>query len=392
MLGQPKLLNDVMPTGHPTHHALVFVWDNFGPMHNDRCKAVADLSKRRVIGLELHKSSETYEWEPGRAEGFERQTLISGSDSVGRLSILFAMLRARRRIGKADWFLCHYERPEIFGFALILRLFGSRVFTMGCSKFDDRPRRAFREYVKSWWLKPYCGAIGSGNRSKSYLEFQGIPAKKILGEYNTLSITRMVSMSGTVPAPEGVPFDERDFTIVARLVPKKNLFMALESYSIHARSAQIRRRLNLCGSGVLEAELREKVRALGLGDDVIFHGFLQSDGVARILGRSLALLLPSVEEQFGNVVIEAQAMGVPVILSDACGARDLLVRNGVNGFVIEPDNPEGMAYFMGLIASDQALWRRMCAAALTFAPKGDVARFAEGVIALCGDQTEIRPA
>ncbi len=392
MLGQLKIMNDAMPAGHPTQLPIVFVWDNFGPMHNDRCKAVADLGERRVVGLELYQSSDTYNWVSSKAEGFDRQTLMSGTQRASRLAILFAMLRARRKTGKAEWFLCHYERPEILIFALILRLFGNRVFTMGCSKFDDRPRRAFREYVKSWWMTPYCGAIGSGYRSKSYLEFQGISGKKIHGEYNTLSIARIVSMAGTAPAPDGLPFEERDFTIVARFVPKKNLFMALESYSIYVRSAQIRRRLNLCGSGALEAELREKVRALGLGDDVIFHGFLQSDGIARVLGRSLALLLPSVEEQFGNAVIEALAMGLPVILSDTCGACDLLVRNGVNGFVIEPDNPEGMAYFMGLLATDQALWRRMCEAALTFAPKGDVARFAEGVMALCSNRTGIRPA
>ena len=373
-----------MPTGHPIETPIVFVWDNFGPMHNDRCEAVACFTKRRVIGLEMYQSSDTYDWVSNEADAFERLTLMPGNRRGQRLAILRAMLRARRKIGKADWFLCHYERPEIFLFAMALRLFGQRVFTMGCSKFDDLPRRAYREYFKSWWMKPYCGAIGSGYRSKAYLEFQGIAAGKVHGEYNTLSIDRIISLAGTAPAPAGIPFSDRDFTIVARFVPKKNLFMALEAFSIFARSAQSNRRLDLCGSGELEMQLREKVQSLGLTDRVIFHGFVQSDGVARVLAKSLALLLPSVEEQFGNVVIEAQAMGLPVILSDNCGARDLLVRSGVNGFVIEPDNPEGMAYFMGLMDRDRSLWERMCRAAAAAAPKGDVARFAEGVQALCG--------
>ena len=50
-------------------------------------------------------------------------------------------------------------------------------------------------------------------------------------------------------------------------------------------------------------------------------GNLPSDAIGAQLARSLALLLPSREEQFGLVVVEAQAMGLPVVLSINCGAR-----------------------------------------------------------------------
>jgi len=75
-------------------------------------------------------------------------------------------------------------------------------------------------------------------------------------------------------------------------------------------------------------------------------------------------------------------MGLPVILSDNCGSRDVLVRSGVNGFVVEPDNPAGMAYFMRLLSDDEALWRRMCTASQQVAEKADTSRFAEAVDAL----------
>jgi glycosyltransferase involved in cell wall biosynthesis len=69
-------------------------------------------------------------------------------------------------------------------------------------------------------------------------------------------------------------------------------------------------------------------------------------------------------------------MGVPVIASNNCGACDELVRSGVNGFVVEPDNSRGIAYFMNLLSSDSGLWRRMALAALEKAPLADVGRFA----------------
>ena len=59
-----------------------------------------------------------------------------------------------------------------------------------------------------------------------------------------------------------------------------------------------------------------------------------------MMGGALALLLPSVEEQFGIVVTEALSCGIPVILTPACGAT-VLVRDFVNGFVIDAANAEG---------------------------------------------------
>jgi len=94
------------------------------------------------------------------------------------------------------------------------------------------------------------------------------------------------------------------------------------------------------------------------------------------------LILPSTEEQFGQVVPEALAMGLPIIISANCGARDELVRTGVNGFVVESDNAEGMASFMLLLATDEALWRRMCIATARFMPHGDVTEFTNGVAKL----------
>jgi glycosyltransferase involved in cell wall biosynthesis len=214
------------------------------------------------------------------------------------------------------------------------------------------------------------------------MRFLGLSSDRVVSEYNTLSIDRIREAAGGPPAPGGAPFADRHLTIVARLVPKKNLSTALEAYALYASTTHDPRPLHLCGSGPLEYTLRSQAEALGIADRVIFRGFLQSNDIARVLGQSLALLLPSVEEQFGNVVIEAQAMGLPVILSDNCGARDKLVRSGRNGFVVEPDNPEGMAYFMSLLSEDETTWARFAIASAASAPQGDAARFAEAVAKL----------
>ena len=97
------------------------------------------------------------------------------------------------------------------------------------------------------------------------------------------------------------------------------------------------------------------------------------------MGTALDLILPSTEEQFGNVVIEAQALGLPVLISDVCGARDNLVKTTVNGFIFEPDNPAGLAWFMKLLNDNNELWKSMCIQAQQFSLKGDVVMFSRAV-------------
>ncbi|WP_288390600.1 glycosyltransferase family 4 protein [uncultured Acinetobacter sp.] len=356
---------------------MFFLWENFGPMHADRCDAVAKAGFD-VIGLELFSQSDTYDWIPESGNTFKKVTLFRDRRPRG-IVLLYELIKFRLKNGKANWFLCHYEWKEIFLFACFLRFMGDQVFTMGCSKFDDWPRNSFREAFKRLFFIPYKGAVGSGVRSRDYFRYHGIPQEKIAVEYNTLSTERIIKLSNTLPAPQGLEFIKRHFTIVARLVPKKNLKIALDAYALYKIDNNNPRLLYICGSGPLEDELKDYARYLNIYEQVVFLGFVQTDEIARILGTSLALILPSIEEQFGNVVIEAQAMGLPVLISDVCGARDRLVRTAINGFIFEPDNAEGLAWFMNLIANNDALWRKMCKEASISSLNGDVKMFVNGV-------------
>lgn len=366
---------------------IVFVWDNFGPLHVDRCDATAASvsGKFEVVGLELAGDSEIYDWVPETGHKFNKITLFRGKSiqAVPFFKRLVRTFRACLAQGRgASYFLCHYEHFSTLLTATLLRLCGRRVYAIGCSKYDDYPRHLWREVLKSLFYLPYNGGIASGTRSVDYMRFLGVPAKKVKSNYNAVSTGRIREFAGVPPAPEGVAHQDRHFVLVARFVPKKNVHTALNAFAIYASRSQRPRTLHLCGSGPLENALRQQVREAGIDHLVHFRGFLQTADVCRTFATSLALLLPSIEEQFGNVIPEALAMGVPVIVSDRCGARDLLVRTGVNGFVVEPDNPAGMALFMEMLSEDERLWTSMCLAATEFSEKGDAQRFAESVISL----------
>src|SRR5258708_767139 len=82
-------------------------------------------------------------------------------------------------------------------------------------------------------------------------------------------------LPGVTPAPQGTPFRDRHFTIVARMVAKKNLSMALKAMKLYAEQVPTPRPLHIFGTGPLEAELRHQARESGIAHLVHFRGFLQ---------------------------------------------------------------------------------------------------------------------
>ncbi|HUK59253.1 MAG TPA: glycosyltransferase [Stellaceae bacterium] len=367
--------------------AVAFVWQSFGSACLARCRACADgLAPRfSVHGIEIASASaRDRPWREGsEGEGVRTITLFPGRmrEKVGTLACAFGIVRACLAIRARHVFLCNCDAPGIFLAAIALRLLGRSVFVMQDSKFDDEQRHLPREFLKSLLYRPYHGALAAGERSRAYLHFLGVPEDRIELGYDTVSVAQVRHLASAPPAPAGLPHDARHFTVIARFIAKKNIALALDAYALYcAQVAPHRtpRALKLCGSGELEPELKHRAAALGL-ERVNFLGRVHEDTVARTLGSTLALLLPSVEEQHGLVVNEALAMGVPVLLSNSCGARDLLVRSGINGYVFEPDNIQGLAHFMLLLDRNRAEWERLARGTRRFLDTADAGFFAAAV-------------
>jgi L-malate glycosyltransferase len=368
---------------------IVFVWSNFGPYHIDRLEAatIALSGKCRVVGIEMSGMSSTYGWERSSdASGFERVTLFPDErrEAVPVWRRFSTLAQACFRLQAQHIFLCNYDRVETLALAALLRVAGRRVYLMIDSKLDDKPRQIWREALKAIFYLPYRGALAAGQRAEEYLRFHGFRASRIVLGYDTVSVARIRRLANAPPAPQGPGFRERHFTIVARLIPKKNIAMALEAYAQHCRQAGPgARELHICGSGLLEPELRRQAEKLGL-TRLVFHGFLQASEIAGVLASTLALILPSTEEQWGLVVNEALAMGVPILCSFNVGARDLLVRTAVNGYAFEPDNPAGLARLMSRLGEDETEWRQLAEGSLRLAPLADSRHFAAAVGRLIG--------
>src|SRR5262249_31919063 len=83
--------------------------------------------------------------------------------------------------------------------------------------------------------------------------------------------------------------------------------------------------------------LQQEIRERGLDTKVRFEGVMPSADVPARLATADLVVLPSRGDGWGMVINEAFSVGVPVVVSDRCGASDL-VRNGFNGYVFRSDD------------------------------------------------------
>jgi len=169
----------------------------------------------------------------------------------------------------------------------------------------------------------------------------------------------------------------RSFRIgyVGRLVEEKGLDDVLDAMALGPQSIA----LSIMGEGPYEARLRQRVAELGLADRVDFRGWSAPAEVATFLQGLSALVLLTrttkhVREQFGRVIIEAQACGVPVIGS-TCGAIPSVIGDG--GWVVPERSPEKLRDLLIETARDPGL-----VAAKALAARHNVeARFTYGAVA-----------
>lgn len=119
-----------------------------------------------------------------------------------------------------------------------------------------------------------------------------------------------------------------------------------------------RAKLALVGEGPGVPEIRALVRELGLEEDVHFLG-KQSD-VETVLSMADVLLLPSEQESFGLVAVEAMACETPVVASRAGGLPEVVV-HGETGFLAEVGDVSAMADYVNRLLDDPALHRDFAA-------------------------------
>jgi glycosyltransferase involved in cell wall biosynthesis len=139
--------------------------------------------------------------------------------------------------------------------------------------------------------------------------------------------------------------------LVSRLVKEKDLADLVTAERI-LRGRGSRHRLVLVGDGPMRAELERELPGAH------FAGHQTGDDLARWYASGDVFVFPSTTETFGNVILEAQASGLPAVVVDRGGPADL-VEPGETGLVARANDPADFAAKVEALAGDPDARRRM---------------------------------
>jgi glycosyltransferase involved in cell wall biosynthesis len=139
--------------------------------------------------------------------------------------------------------------------------------------------------------------------------------------------------------------------VLGRLVPQKRVELALDAVAA-LREQVPGLHLDVVGSGWWEPQLREHVAALGLEDDVTFHGHVSETEKHRLLARAWVHAMPSLKEGWGLVVVEAGVHGTPTVAFRSAGGPADSIVDGETGLLVDDvDGEPNLAAYTAALAS-----------------------------------------
>jgi len=266
---------------------------------------------------------------------------------------------------------------------------------MSESSRRDEPRTWWKEAIKQRIVGLYSAALVGGERHMEYLVELGMPRERVFTGYDVVDndyfgrrTSEIRNSKFEIRKKYGVP--ENYFLASARFIEKKNLPCLIMAYAEYRRRLEAGDRrsdigpqaapwdLVLLGDGPLKSDLCRLISDLRLQKHVHLPGFIQYEELPGYYALANAFVHASTTEQWGLVVNEAIASGLPVIVSNRCGCALELV-NG-NGFTFDPTNQHELAARLLEVASlsDQErkhLGDASYRVAANFAPE----RFGEGL-------------
>jgi len=366
---------------------IALVWEHFGPYHLARYRALREACpENRVIALEMSSGTSTYKW--SRESDASEVHSLEYEKPAEDLTATQVYLRARRffkkcRIGAV--FVPSYWPPTAFAIMLAARSVGAAVILMN----ESHELTAKAAGIGAWSKRKIIGsadaALVGGSPHKTYIESMGLnPSRIFLGYdaidnkfYNASARDARIA-GGSTRDKLGLP--HRYFLSVGRIEPKKNIVTLVRAY-IAARIGATSGfpRLVIVGSGSMMNAVREICLSASLvilerssgsaetefaNADVYLLGFRQIRELPSIYAFADAFILPSSEEEWGLVVNEAMASGIPVVVSQNAGCAADLVSDGINGYRFDPFDIEQLARQLRKLSEDEDLRRSMGRAAL----------------------------
>jgi 1,2-diacylglycerol 3-alpha-glucosyltransferase len=356
---------------------------NYGPYHLARIEAVAQQGKSKqwkVFGIELARAEEEYPWQT-ESKNFPCEIISVINDcpleKTKLNQLLFKLISTLNQTAPDVVAISGYARPAMLA-ALCWCLWNRKpAILLSETTESDEQRAWWKEKIKSWLITRFKAALVGGKPQQRYLVKLGMPAEAIFLGYDVVGNQVFhPDLIKSLHRPLASPF----FLTINRFVTKKNLLFLISAYAAYRQVAGAHAwDLVLCGDGELREQIEAQIITHQLQDFVHLPGFLQQDRLLPYFAHAGCFIHASTMEQWGLVINEAMAAGLPVLVSNRCGCFEDLVLEGINGFGFDPQDREQLTNLMLNISSGEVNLEKMGQAALTHIQKFSPDYFATGL-------------
>lgn len=262
--------------------------------------------------------------------------------------------RLAQRLGQLQPHLVHTHNPQAHlhgAIAAKIARVPAVVHTRHGRGYADRAVvSAFSRLATRWtdWFVTVSDDAADVARSN-----ERVPARKLIVVHNGIDVDRF-----TAGQPMGDRLPGRAIT-VGRLDPIKDQLTLLRAVRLVV-DANPAFQLDVIGDGPSRPELEALQSELGLAHHVHFHGYQEQ--VGPFLAGSDFFVLSSISEGVSLALLEAMASGLPAVVTDVGGNREVMVP-GETGYMVPAGSPEALADALLKIQADPARLHRMAEAA-----------------------------
>lgn len=388
--------------------SVLIVWGNWGPYHYARFEALRKLGSERGIrvdGVELFSSSGHYAWvSPEKTEGVHHLDHGKNESAFRPWLLIRDVVPLIFSLHPDVVFVPSYWHWSLF-INFVARLRGARIVMMNESHGGtEKPAIRLRSFIKKQIVSAFHAALVGGSPHRRHFTKLGIPENRIFTGYDAVDNRAFMSAAKKVRADAGknrsqFGLPNRYFLNLGRFVEKKNLEVLVRAFARLKPAADGKHHdLVLVGSGETESKLRALCAELSLNvvdhhpngkisdtrenehPTVHFYGFQQIDTTPVFYALATAFVLPSIREEWGLVVNEAMACGLPVVVSNVAGSIEDLVVSNDNGFQFDPNDEDALVEILQSLIDDPALAERMGARSSEHMANWGCDRFAESAL------------
>jgi len=211
----------------------------------------------------------------------------------------------------------------------------------------ERHAQWYRRLFRKLALKITGAVCCNGSLSVEYLKSLGLSPKKIFPGAHGINHSDFAADCSTITEEDRKALRRKHdmqgttFTYVGRLIELKGISQLLDGWK-RLGSDLSKCTLVIVGDGPEKERLQQKVLRESI-DSVRFIERVPNNLLYRYYAASDVFVIPTLEDNWSVVVMEAMACGLPVISSVYNGSTPDLVQVGVNGFHVDPFNPENLA-------------------------------------------------